>query len=101
AGGAPDVVRGRPGDADLPRAHDLGPRQRKGQKDRVARGHIGDRDPGRELGGGPVFGDRDFVREGGPAEPPQVEFDDLVPGHVEGAGDTTGGRNLDLVALAV
>src|SRR5205085_10154586 len=82
-------------------ASDRSQRRRKGQGDRVASGNIGDPDPRRELGGGPVLGNRNLGRERGPAESPQVEFDDVVPCYVEGAGDTTGRRDLDLVTLTI
>src|SRR5205823_11748631 len=36
-----------------------------------------------------------------PPERPEVEFADLVPAHVEGPGHAPGGRELDLVTLAV
>src|SRR5205814_8558699 len=71
------------------------------QEDRIARRHIGDWNPGRELRRGAIFRDRDLVRERGAAEPTQIEFKDLVPTHVERPGDAAGGRDLDLVTLAV
>src|SRR5256885_1858443 len=99
--GVSAVVQGGAADEATARADHFGPRQRKGREDRVARGHIGHRDPGRERGGSAILGGGDLVRERGPAEPSQVEFDDLMPAHVEGPGHTPGGRDFDLVTPAV
>ena len=79
----------------------LGPGQRKGEKDRVARRNVGDRDPVRHLVRRPPFGNVDVGGQRRSAERVQPDPGDHVPLHADARGDARRRLQLDLVPLPV
>ena len=80
---------------------DFGIGEREGQKDGVARGHVGDGDAAGHLGFVAIFGDGDVGGEGGTAEGSEVKTGDAMFDCAELFGDFGGSFHFYLMALAV
>jgi uncharacterized integral membrane protein (TIGR00697 family) len=99
--GIAGVIHLRDADEDVLRPEHLRPRQRVGEKDRVARRHVGDGDAAANLVGRAVFRQRDVGGERRAAEDAKVDDEDLVARGAERSRDARRRVDLGSVPLAV
>ena len=88
-------------DKNIRRLQHLRPGHGEGKKNRVARGNVGDRNPGADLIGRIMLGYRQIGGQSAGAEDAEVDFRDLVLRGVEKTGDARGRGKLNRMALSI
>src|SRR5260370_7276465 len=99
--GVSGIIERVDADENVRGLENLGPGQREGEEDGVARGNVSDRNFLAHLGSWARLGHGDVAGERGMAELAEVEGDDAVLSSAEAGSNASGAIELDAVALAV